>query len=111
MKPVEAALFDLDAVRMDSPRLKALKEHDIQTHHAPHNTEAPWLAVPMKAAREVLRGYDLTDDESSSLSAIMARYCRLLDEAGLTFTGQTEREVQDAALAVAASFVLDGGAK
>ena len=93
------ALFNLDAVRGDSPRLMALKEHDVQTHHAPHSTEAPWLAVPMKAARSVLQGYDLTDDESGSVAGIMAGYCRLLDEAGLTFTGQTEREVQDAALA------------
>lgn len=92
-------LFDLEAVRGDSPRLKALKEHDIQTHHAPHSPEAPWLAVPMKAARALLQGYALTDNEAGSVAGIMAGYCRLLDEAGLTFCGQTERDVQDDALA------------
>lgn len=92
------ALFDPESVRMDSPRLKEIKQHDIQTHHAPHMDENPWLAVPMKAARAALEGYDLTDDESGSVPGIMAGYCRLLDEAGMTFLGDTEREVQDAAL-------------
>lgn len=94
-----SALFDMDSVAMDSPRLAAIKAADIQTHHAPHMDEDPWLAIPMNAARELLDGYDLTEDESGSVSGIMAGYCRLLDEAGMTFTGQTEREVQDAALA------------
>lgn len=93
------ALFDLDSVRMDSPRLKEIKEHDIQTHHAPHMEDDPWLAIPMKAARAALEGYNLTDDESGSVAGIMAGYCRLLDEAGMTFLGATERDVQDAALA------------
>ena len=84
--------------RMDSPRLKEIKEHDIQTHHAPHMEEAPWLAIPMKAARELLAGYDLTEDEKNNLPAMMAGYCRLLDESGMTFEGDSEREVQDAAL-------------
>lgn len=92
------ALFDLDSVRMDSPRLKEIKEHDIQTHHAPHMDNAPWLAVPMKAARELLAGYDLTKEEGNSLLGIMAGYCRLLEESGMTFYGMSEREVQDAAL-------------
>ncbi len=83
---------------MDSPRLKEIKEHDIQTHHAPHMEEAPWLAVPMKAARELLAGYDLTEDEKNNLPAMMAGYCRLLDEARYTFEGDSEREVQDSAL-------------
>jgi len=93
------ALFDLDSVRMDSPRLKEIKEHDIQTHHAPHMEDDPWLAIPMNAARAVLEGYDPTDDESGSVPGIMAGYCRLLDDAGMTFLGATERDVQDAALA------------
>lgn len=83
---------------MDSPRLKEIKEHDIQTHHAAHMEEAPWLAVPMKAARELLAGYDLTEDEKNNLPAMMAGYCRLLDEARYTFEGDSEREVQDSAL-------------
>lgn len=92
-------LFDLDSVRMDSPRLKEIKEHDIQTHHAPHMEDEPWLAIPMNAARQMLKGYDLTADEAGSVAGIMAGYCRLLDEAGITFVGATERDVQDAALA------------
>jgi hypothetical protein len=91
-------LFDLGSVRMDSPRLKEIKEHDIQTHHAPHMEEAPWLAIPMKEARELLAGYDLTEDEKNNLPAMMAGYCFLLDESGMIFVGDSEREVQDAAL-------------
>jgi len=46
----------------------------------------------MKAAREMLKRYDLDDDdESGSVAGIMAGYCRLLDD--------SERDVQDAALA------------
>ena len=52
----------------------------------------------MKAARELLAGYDLTEDEKNNLPAMMAGYCRLLDESGMTFEGDSEREVQDAAL-------------
>lgn len=96
-------LFDLDAVLMDSPRLVALRVHDIQTHHAPHMDEDPWLAVPMHRARALLAGYDLPAAETASVPVIMAGYCRLLDEAGLTFLGSTERDVQDAALAFCGS--------
>jgi hypothetical protein len=75
-----------------------IEEHDIQTHHAPHMEEAPWLAIPMKEARELLAGYDLTEDEKNNLPAMMAGYCLLLDESGMIFEGDSEREVQDAAL-------------
>ena len=92
------ALFDLDSVALDSPRLTALKAADIQTHHAPHMEDDPWLAVPMNAAREMLKGYNMKEEESGSVAGIMEGYCGLLDEAGMTFTGQTERYVQDAAL-------------
>lgn len=94
------ALFDMESVRMDSPRLQLIKEHDIQTHHAPHVQDAPWLAVPMKAAREVaeLHG-ELTEEESGSVAGIMAGYCRVLEEAGLLFYGKTERDAQDDAVA------------
>jgi hypothetical protein len=36
------SLFDMDSVRMDSPRLVLLKAYDIQTHHAPQMPEDPW---------------------------------------------------------------------
>lgn len=92
-------LFDMDSVAMDSPRLAAIKVADIKTHHAPHMDEDPWLAIPMNDAREILDGYDLTKAEKSSIPDMMAGYCRLLDEYGMIFYGQTEREAQDAALA------------
>jgi len=92
-------LFDMDSVAMDSPRLAAIKAADIQAHHAPHMEEDPWLAIPMERAREILDGYDLTPSEKTSIPDMMAGYCRLLDECGLLFYGDTEREAQDAALA------------
>ena len=92
-------LLDMDSVAMDSPRLAAIKAADIKTHHAPHMDEDPWLAIPMNDAREILDGYDLTQAEKSSIPDMMAGYCRLLDECGMIFYGQTEREAQDAALA------------
>jgi hypothetical protein len=92
-------LFDMDSLAMDSPRLAAIKAADIQTHHAPHMEVDPWLAIPMERAREILDGYDLTPFEKTSIPDMMAGYCRLLDECGLLFYGDTEREAQDAALA------------
>lgn len=89
----------MDSVAMDSPRLAAIKAADIQTHHAEHMDDDPWLAIPMNAAREFLAGYKPTEEETASVPAIMAGYCRLLDEAGMTFTGQTKRDVENAALA------------
>lgn len=92
-----SALFDMDSVRQDSPRLAELKNHDIQTHHAP-DCNPPWIAVPMKAAVDLLAGYKLTEEEKNSLPAIMSGFCRFLDESGMVFDGDSEREVQDAAL-------------
>jgi hypothetical protein len=93
------SLFDLDTVKMDSPRLKAIKAHDIQTHHAPHVKESPWLAIPMNEARRQLAIHKPTEQETAGVAEIMAGYCRVLEEAGLLFLGTTEREAQDAALA------------
>lgn len=91
------SLFDLDSVRMDSPRLVLIKAHDIQTHHAPQMPEDPWIAIPMRAARKRLEGY-AKPEQLPDIPTALEGYCRLLDEAGLCFFGQTEREVQDAAL-------------
>lgn len=95
----EPTLFDMNSVLMNSPRLKEIKEHDIQTHYAPHMEEFPWLAIPMNAARAMLKGSGLTENESRSVAEIMAGYCRLLDDAGMTFLGETEHDVQEDALA------------
>ena len=92
------ALFDIDSVLVDSPRLKRIKELDIQTHHAP-GIEDPWLAIPMKAARELVKGCGPREDQLSGVFEIMSHYCRYLEEAGMVFMGDSEREVTDAALA------------
>jgi hypothetical protein len=92
------ALFDMDAVAMDSPRLAAIKAADIQTHHAPHMEEAPWLAIPMHAARERLKSYITKDEPFNTVADITASFGSVLDDCGMLFYGNTEREAQDAAL-------------
>ena len=64
----------------------------VATHHAPHMEESPWMALDMKAACEMLDGYDLTEKEKNDLPTLMAGYCRLIDEANLIGYGQTEEE-------------------
>jgi hypothetical protein len=91
------ALFDLDTVKMDSPRLRAIKELDIQTHHYPPCAPFQWIAVPMNAAKKMLDGYDLVN--INTITDIMLCYSRLLFDAGMVFEGHTEKEVQDAAIA------------
>lgn len=93
------ALFDLDAVAQDSPRLQQLKAHDIQTHHAPH-CEETWMAIPMNEAREVAMRYD-PDSEYNSIPEITASVGRVLDDEGLIFTGHTREDVETAALSFA----------
>lgn len=70
----------------------------IATHHAPH-CSPPWLAVDMEAAAELLDGYRLTEKEKTDLPALMAGYCRLIDEAGLCFYGDTEEDATADAMA------------
>ena len=99
------ALFDLATVEQDSPRLTLLKRHDIQTHHAPH-CEEPWLAIPMKMARERFSDeVDCPETEWTDCGSITASIGALLDDHGMVFLGQSKREVEDAALA----FALKGG--
>lgn len=66
----------------------------IATHYSPH-CEPPWLAVDMDAAAVVLEGYDLTAREKTELPAMMAGYCRLLDDVGMCHYGETEEEAID----------------
>jgi len=61
--------------------------------------EAPWLAIPMHAARERLKGYISKEEQSNTVADITASFGRVLDDCGMLFYGQTEREAQDAALA------------
>lgn len=92
-------LFDLESVKQDSPRLQKIKELDIQTHHAPHMEEDPWMAIPMHAARERLKGYIGKDEPFNTVADITASFGRVLDDCGMLLYGQTEREAQDDALA------------
>lgn len=91
-------LFDMDTVLMDSPRLAEIKAADIQTHYAPHLEEDPWLAIPMNAARERLKGYISKDEPCDTIFDITASYGVILDDCGMLFYGETEKEAQDAAL-------------
>ena len=92
-------LFDMESVAMDSPRLAAIKAADIQTHHAPHMEESPWLAIPMHAARERLKGWITKDEKFNTVADITASFGIVLEDSGMIFFGDTERAVQDAALA------------
>ena len=97
--PRIAGVFSLfDAPEQLSPRLAAEKEamekaksNGVQTHHAPH-AEPPWIAICMPAVCKMLEGYGLTEEEKTDLVALMAGYCRLIDEAGLIGYGHAEIE-------------------
>ena len=95
-------LFDIDTVLQDSPRLAAIKAADIQTHHAPHMDEDPWLAIPMNAARERLKSYITKDEPFNTVADITASYGRVLEDEGLLFFGESQREVEDEAIAFVA---------
>jgi hypothetical protein len=78
--------------------VRALKEkHGIHTHHA--SMTGDWIAISMPTCIKALEGYGLTAEEKTSIGALFAGYCRLLDEAGLVEEGhQTEREAVEAAV-------------
>lgn len=60
------------------------------------DVEPPFIAVNMTVSIDKLKGYPLTDDEKTDIAALMAGYCRLVDEAGLIGYGETEFEsIQD----------------
>ena len=96
-------LFDIDTVLQDSPRLAAIKSADIQTHHAPHMEEDPWLAIPMNAARERLKGYITKDEPFNTVADITASFGRILDDCGMLFYGDSQKDAEDAALAFVAT--------
>ena len=52
--------------------------------------EQPYMAVNMTEATIQLKGYDLSDKEKESIPELMAGYCRLIEERGLTGYGETE---------------------
>lgn len=66
------------------------KEHGIFTHLCRGGGD--WLALSMPECCSALSGYNLTEIERTDGVALMAGYCRLLDEAGLVEEGhKTER--------------------
>lgn len=78
----------LDVPRTKSRRdirreeVAALKqEHGIFTHNCRGAGE--WLALSMPECIKALEGYNLTEEERTCGAALLAGYCRLLDEAGL----------------------------
>jgi len=54
--------------------------------------EPPCVAVNMTVAISRLEGYDLTEQEKTDVTELMAGYCRLIDELNLTGYGETEFE-------------------
>jgi hypothetical protein len=93
------SLFDLDAVKQDSPRLTRIKVADIQTHHAPHMPDCPWLAIPMNLAREIVKAYITQDEPFDTPADITATFGRILEDKGLIFYGDTQKDAEDDALA------------
>jgi hypothetical protein len=65
--------------------------YDIATWYS-DGVDAPYLAVNMTVARKVLSGYRLSDSEQSDVMMLMAGYCRIVEERGLTGYGDTELE-------------------
>ncbi len=65
--------------------VKELKDrHGIWTDNCP---ELGWMALSMPACLEALAGYPLTEEERTHPVALLAGYCRLLDEAQLVEDG------------------------
>jgi hypothetical protein len=72
--------------------LQAFKTRQgVWTHnaHFRDRKEHPWSALLVPRARKMLAGYIGGGDPDDPVSLI-AGYCRLLDEAGLLVTGETE---------------------
>lgn len=54
--------------------------------------EPACTAVNMTVAIEKLSGYDLTEEEQTDQAALMAGYCRLIEDSKLVGYGDTEFE-------------------
>lgn len=84
-------------VPKDSPtkreRIAAFKkQHGIWTHVDKENKIGghAWDAMAFDKSVEALSGYNLTEGEKREPVLLIAGYCRLLEEAGLLVTGNTE---------------------
>lgn len=73
-------------------RIKAFKElHGIETHYAGRTwgkKNNPWDACLMPRARQIGSNYGC--NETSTLGELVGSVCRLLEEAGVLVTGETE---------------------
>ena len=52
----------------------------------------PCVATNMTVAIQMLKGYELTQEEKTDVTELQAGYCRLIDERGLNGFGDTEFE-------------------
>jgi len=77
-------------------QVQAWKEqYRIFTHKGPDD----WMALSMDECCDALKGYDLTEAEKTDGVALMAGYCRLIDEAGMIRFGETEYEACESLVA------------
>jgi len=93
------ALFDLETVAMDSPRLAAIKAANIQSHYAPY-AEPQWIAIPMNLAKEMLEEYDSLNCEFKDIGNICASFGAVLDDLNLICYGNSKEYVENQALAL-----------
>ena len=90
-------LFNTDACKKLSPRMKLIKKHDIKTNYC-KDLDAPWLAMPMNIARKVAKGYNKSYATMTEPVEVCASVGRLLDEQGVAIYGDSEKEVVDGAI-------------
>jgi hypothetical protein len=92
------ALFNLDEVKQLSPRMQLIQDHDLQWHYSDCR-DYPYLIIPMKIARHLLKGYITKDEPLKTVEDMTASYGRLLDEAEMTFYGSKKDELVTEAIA------------
>ena len=91
------SLFNLDEVKQLSPRIQLIQDHDIQWHKSIFCDDAPYLVIPMKVARDFI---DPNNDEPlETIADMTASYGRLLDDAGMVFSGSNKNDLITEAIA------------
>ena len=94
---LKVTLFEFMSEVRKTPSLAARRRQQVQAwtqHHRIYTHKGPedWMALSMNECCELLKGYNLTDEEKTDGTMLMAGYCRLLDEAGLIHFGTTSHE-------------------
>lgn len=96
-----SAVFDFMVEVRKTPSLAAIRRQQVQewkngfrifTHKGPDD----WMALSMDECCWKLEGHRLTKEQQTDGVALMAGYCRLIDEAGLIHFGDTEHEACEA---------------